>query len=965
MAKGAAKQSAGKKKIWVISGTHWDREWRYSADQSLLRLAEIIDDLLVIMEKSDDFACFLLDGGTVVIEDYLAVRPENEQRLRKLMEQKRVFSVPWYTLPEMNTVAPEALVRNLLVGQRMSREFHSGMTTGYTATSYGQLSQLPQMYAGFGLDSALTYRGTNKFQVPPICEWEGADGTRIHHIRCFDEVTRTNWFFFVHYELVLGKRPRDIGIKYDKKNLPVHMADNPMYETAFQLLYEDHRFNTDPEQMRKSLKRLARQAEPQAIGPHLLALDMEDNASPYYNLPNLIDVLNDVQDEYQIVHASLEDYKKAALAAVKGKKIPVLKGEMRYTAIEVGFNALLGGTHSSRIKLKLLNHEAERELIAMAEPLQTLAALNGDEYRRSLLDRAWLELLKNHAHDSICGAAIHEAHEDMPYRFRAARSIAREVGRKACEHLWMKMNTAKVFKEDDLTLTFFNPTLNPRKAVIPIVVDTPLPDAEDVFVEACTGAGPIMDEEPDVLTYDQFDILDEKGKPIPYKVMEVERIHVEAERKLDSNAVAYQMDRRRLLIEAEAPAMGYRTVALRPRDRIYNPDPQPRGDRPMIALPGGVLQNENLKVQINANGTFDLTDLKSGKTIAGMHWFEDNGSVGNAHQVRQPMRDFTVTSLGCAPTITLLESNTLRGVYKIDLVLPIPADADIEKRNRGNNIVELLITTWLTLTRGSRRLEIKTQFDNAARDHRLRVMLPSDVQTDMVSAESAYDVIERCFLWKDVKDNFEGHHPFQPMQSFIDLSDGKNGVALLSKGLREYEVVDDPRRTMALTLMRSHRAYMLAAKEPLSPAEYEKHFSSHSLGVHEMEYAVMFHTGDWRKGKVLNEAADFNTPWRVLQGVPKPGELPVTLSMLSVAPAEHVHLSALCQADDGKGYILRLWNSSDKTVEAKIETQLPIKSMTKVRMDESKKLGQLDKQGKAYKLKLGRKEIATLRLQMR
>ena len=65
--------------IHVISGTHWDREWRFTAEQSLLRLAELVDELMDVLESNQEYRCFLLDGGTVVMEDYLAIRPENEQ----------------------------------------------------------------------------------------------------------------------------------------------------------------------------------------------------------------------------------------------------------------------------------------------------------------------------------------------------------------------------------------------------------------------------------------------------------------------------------------------------------------------------------------------------------------------------------------------------------------------------------------------------------------------------------------------------------------------------------------------------------------------------------------------------------------------------------------------------------------------------------------------------------------------
>ena len=953
-----------RKTVWVISGTHWDREWRYTSDQSLPRLAELVDALLDILEQHPEFTCFHLDGGTIVIEDYLAVRPENEQRLRKLIEAGRIASVVWYTLPEMNIVAPEALIRNLLIGQRMANRFGGAMTSGYTATSYGQISQLPQIYSGFGLQTALSYRGTNKYQVPPICQWEGADGTQIHHIRCFDEVTRTNWFFFAHYELVLGKSPRDLRLKYDRRNLPVHMADESLYETAFQLLWEDYGFRDDPEALRAAIRHLAQQAGPQAIGDHLLALDMEDNAVPYVNLPKILAAINAAQSEYECVLAPLDTFVAAARNAVKGRTLPVHKGEFRYAAIEAGFNGLLGSTQSSRVRLKLLNHEAETDLIAVAEPLCAMAAMRGATYPHSLLERAWLALLKNHAHDSICGAAIDEAHEDMPSRFRATRMLARETSRKACEHLWSTLDTAKHFENDDLTITFFNPTPVRRLGVVPAVIDTPITDFGDLYIEPCSGAGPIIEgiDVDELVTYSFFDILDEKGRPVSHHVLEKENLTVEAERKLDSNAVVYSLVRYRMLMDVDVPPLGYRTYALRPRKRRYVTDPKPAGDRPLLATPAGGLENEYLRVAINPNGTFDLTDRKTRRTIAGMHYFADNGALKNAHQYCTPLRDVVVTSLGSAATITLVENNSLRATWRIDLTMRIPASSDLAGRDRSPHTLELPITSWLTLRRGSPRLEIRTRFDNAARDHRLRVMLPTDVRTDRVQVEAPFDVVTRNIQWDVIGDNHEGHYPFQPMQSFIDLTDGRQGVALLTKGLREYEVVDDPRRTIALTLMRSHRAYMLAKKEPLTPEEYEHNPGQHSIGMHEMEYAILPHAGDWRRGEVMRQARDFTTPWRILQGVPKPGVQPVTRSMVTVGPTEHVQLAAFYESADRDGFILRLWNSSDRSVQATLESACKLGSVEKLRMDETEVINKLRRNGKRWSIPLRKKEIATLRL---
>ena len=55
------------------------------------------------------------------------------------------------------------------------------------------------------------------------------------------------------------------------------------------------------------------------------------------------------------------------------------------------------------------------------------------------------------------------------------------------------------------------------------------------------------------------------------------------------------------------------------------------------------------------------------------------------------------------------------------------------------------------------------------------------------------------------------------------------------------------------------------------------------------------------------------------------GSLPVTQSLITLTPAAHLHLSAFCQAEDGHGFILRVWNSADTPVDAVLTTTLPIR----------------------------------------
>ena len=945
----------------VVSGTHWDREWRFTAEQSLLRLAELVDELIEIMEQKEDYKCFLLDGGTVVIEDYLNVRPENEERLRALFEAGRIQTVMWYSLPEMSSVSPEALIRNLLVGKRMADQFGGAVNSGYTATSYGQISQLAQIYAGFGMDSALSYRGTNRHQVPPVCKLESPDGTQIFHFRGFDEVTRTNWFFFPHYMLVLDKYPRDLSTKWKPSDQPVHMADGGLYETAFQLKDEGMGYNADEGKIREAIRMLGQQAEPQIVNQQLLALNMEDNAVPYDRLPQMIEACNAAQNGYHIVQSGIDDYVEACLDGLNTDEVPVLKGEMRYTLVEAGFNGLLGAVLSSRMDLKLANDLAQRELIDVAEPLSAMSSMLGGSYEHSLLHRAWLYLLKNHAHDSICGAAISQAHLDDLGLFRAVTDLARECSRKACEEMWGEIDSAGSFAEGDLTLTFFNTLPNPRKRVEQVVLDAPRPDFGNFKVEACTGVGPIVEGfDPDkMLTFQYFDIVDEEGNKIPYAILDREDIDMEVERKLDSNAAVYDILRTRLLMEVDLPAMGYRTYAVRPRLREYECNPKPNGERERIAGYDGSLENEFIKITINPNGTFDFENKETGKILPGLHAFVDDASTGNAHKHQGTLRDMAISSLCNTANLSLVENNALRGTWKIDLELLLPSHAEVNAKDRSADKIAMPISTLITLEKASRRVELKTTLSNTAKDHRLRVLFPTGIKTDYAHADSPFDVVKRCILWNDVKDNMEEFHPFQPMQRFVTLSGETDGVSFMGKGLGEYEVMDDAERTLAITLLRTSRVAMKANRGQMTPDEVKRNSGHQCLGTLECEYAITTHQGSWDTAQIPRMADDFRTPVRIIQGVPTSGRLAPSSSLIEIENSE-IQVSAFYKSEEAEGYILRLWNSADSARETRLVFSVDVQSVTVVAMDEDREITSLELSGNIVRLELERAQICTL-----
>lgn len=889
-------------KIYVISGTHWDREWRFTAEQSKVRLMKLIDNIMDILETKPSWKAFMLDGGTIIAEDYLTVRPESKDRFTKLVKEGRLLLVPWYTLPDMFLVASESIVRNLLMGRKVGREHGGVMKNAYTATSYGQPSQMPQIISGFGMKAMLFYRGLNSAAFPPVFRWRGPDGSEILVIKGFDEFTRTNFFFTAYYIAFLGKKPGDLRYRYNRWELPIHLADSEGYEFDFQVMREDSTLPEDENRYIEGVKALYELCDKYRVGNHLLALNVEDNQKPFYYLPEFIEKLNEATRkagiDAKLFQATFDEYVEDILNETDWGQLQQLEGEMRATKVTPGFGGLLGAVLSSRVNLKLLNDEVERKLILQAEPLAVFASWLGWEYPKRNLERAWKSLLANHAHDSICGAAVDQAHKDMLYRFSEARMVAEEVSRRALEHIWFNINTAGLGLSDkDLTLTFFNILPWKRSEVVWVNLDVPVelfPDGE-VF----------------------FDILDESGGEVKYEILSKRKITMRAERELDT-AVHFDVWRFQILLPVELEGFSYRTFCVKFRGRRFAVKPAPV-ERKLIAAPGGILENEFLRVEINKNGTFNVVDKETGKVYENLHYFVDTGEVGSAHITAQPRLNFDVTSLGTEAQVELVESTELRGTYRVSLTMKVPAAATLDGDARLKDwTVEIPTKYEITLTKGSRRLEIKLYLNNKARDHRLSVMFPTGADSYCAKAESVFCIEERDHRWLDVKDNLEPHFPYAPMKSFVDVSDRKGGMAFLSRGLREYRLYDDPQRTLAVTLLRTQRAYM-TANQNMDWYELEKYTGAHVLQELNYEYALLFHGPDYDEFDILREAYSFGVPIRVVQGpFNDAGAFPVSGSFLKVSGK--VAFSGAKLSEDGKGWIFRFWNPYKKKIKFELSS---------------------------------------------
>ncbi|MEU1844827.1 hypothetical protein [Micromonospora sediminicola] len=163
--------------VHVVSHTHWDREWYRPMESFRARLAELVARVCDQLDAGE-LRRFHLDGQTVTALDALAVRPDLADWIRAHAAAGRLHVGPWHVLADNQLVSGENLVRNLLAARRVAADL--GLTladVGYCPDAFGHPADLPRVLRGFGLDTALVWRG-----APPHLarfRWRAPDGSEV------------------------------------------------------------------------------------------------------------------------------------------------------------------------------------------------------------------------------------------------------------------------------------------------------------------------------------------------------------------------------------------------------------------------------------------------------------------------------------------------------------------------------------------------------------------------------------------------------------------------------------------------------------------------------------------------------------------------------------------------------------------------------------------------------------------
>ena len=898
----------------IVPHTHWDRAWYLTFQQYRYKLIEMVDDLLDLMEANpESFPSFELDGQTVVIEDYLDVRPENRERLISLVESGRLSIGPWYVLPDEYIVGGEGLVRNLIAGNRVANSFGGRSHTGYVPDPFGHVGQLPAILQGCGLDSFIFTRGAGPWvaeEAKGVFYWTAADGeTEVLAIKQVpDYPNLMAWGF--------EDRPLD---KKSSENINIDTAMAKMDR-----LLDMHRktYNWRPE--------------------HLLFGQGSDHTAPQVTLPKLITAANDnFGKKIQFKHSSFKEYVDDIKSWIGRKKMHHYQGELH----DGWDRNILSGVFSARMYLKRLNDQTMRMLGDRVEPLSATARAFGGRNRQERLNLAWREVLRTHPHDDICGCSVDAVHDDDEVLLKHAQEISLMLVEDANDDLRGAFNLHHVDR-DAVPILLHNPLPVAWSGTLPI--DIPLP-AYRCFMEPNTPLKIELSKPADGCLINTMVALTEP----------MFGLHVHADRAIN---VELPKAQGAVLVHNLPP--GIHVAHLLPGNNSQNLPGKPVKTGGRQGRTDWV-DNGLVRIQFRQDGRWDVVDASTKRTYSGVGRLEDSEDAGDSYdwsagghpcevgsgrgdkmQNRVQPLDRRICDLDSSDqrdvNITLLmETPWLTTVHvQVHWALPVRFDDSTQKRSSEEDWVT--VDHYVTLRSGSKVIEVETWMNNTCEDHRLRLCFPTGLTPKKVWSGGAYDVLSHPTSWPHDEEWEQPHVPTQHFSQFVALQDRLGGLAVLVPGSNEYETAQtdgsdglDIRVTMLRAtgwLSRDGFASRRNRAGPCYPAP-----GAQCLGQSSMKWGILPFEGLWAQAGVHEKAESFASQASLLPALPKPQlngffDQPNAKGIRgrSAAPVRFVGdgprplLSACKPAEDGEGTVIRVHNPTKHDWEGRIETDLPL-----------------------------------------
>lgn len=620
------------------------------------------------------------------------------------------------------------------------------------------------------------------------------------------------------------------------------------------------------------------------------------------NIFEVMEKLREIYPQRKFVMSRFEEVFEQIEA--QRESLAILKGEF----IDGKYMRVHRTIGSTRMDIKIAHARIENKIVNLLEPLATLAWTLGFDYHHGLLEKMWKEILKNHAHDSIGCCCSDKVHREIVARFELAEDMADNLIR-----FYMRKIADNMPQSDADKLVLFNLMPWPREEVINTTVR---------------------------LRGSQFNLRDGRGQPVPYFIRHAREIDPGL---IDRQIVHYgnydpfmEFD---IQISQIVPSMGYRTFYIEANQPGNVVTPKSKTE--------GILENAFWQIALNEDGSLRLVDKDSGVRYDRVFQIEEGSDDGDEYDYSPAKEEWAITSANAKPQYDIIhEAWQSRAIIRYEIAVPRNLSERRAKQCSGRVGVE----TVITLNHNSRRIDADINLDNQADDHRIRVLIPTPFNTDVVLADTQFGSLTRSV--KDCAMNVwqqegwkEAPVPVWNMLNYAVLQEGRNGIAVFSEGLREFEVIGEENKTFAITLL---RGVGLLGKEDLllrpgRPSGIKMPVSDSQLrGSFSCRLSLFSYIGTPVTAGVAQQARAWLTPVQCYNKIPWDAmklnkakfNVPESYSLLKMPPVGCL-ISALKKAEDRQELILRLFNPAELTsCDATVAFSRKVMTCTETMMNE-------------------------------
>ena len=696
--------------IHVIAHTHWDQEWYFTRQDSMVLASYNFADVIDTLEQDPAYCCYHLDGQMAVVDDFLAMNPDYRVRLEALVREKRIFVGPWYTQTDTYNVHGESIIRNLKYGIFAARTLGHAMQVGYLPDTFGHNAQMPMILQGCNIDNIVFWRGIDHDRHAKSSQflWRAPSGATV--IAC---------------AMAFG-----YGAAKNMRSEACHLQGKiyPMVN----LLRSRSGIND------------------------LLLPCGGDQVSIDPALPKILTIASaqsPEQDRYLI--SSLEHY--VNILREQREQFDLWEGELkspRYTRIHKTIGSV-------RYDIKKKNDEVEQFILRQLEPTIAMARHQGIPVNLSVVDTLWKKLLRSHAHDSIGGCNSDATNRDILHRLEQTEQL--------CHSLWnlvVKTLAAACAKEGNLLI--FNPLATPTQRVVKTTLYS---RAENI-----------------TMTY--------QGQPIPFYVLKRDilpggtAISLTADGECETPLPPYF--RWQVALQTPVlPSVGYLSINVEDNPAPFREPEQTKGSE---------IENAHYRLTLN-DGTLTLHDKRSGRCIPSFFTLEDCADAGDSYDF-SPLAGDTPTRCSHFTLVDRLKTPLVEKLV-VGATLLLPPDL---AGRQENTRTPLSIRLVCELRHDDPNLYVESTLENSHCDHRLRLLIGSDIHTRHAIASQPFAIIERetgCNA-----QDWQEHYREMPVdietsEGIIAIAEAGKALVVNSRGMKEFQIIGSEPATIALTLFKA------------------------------------------------------------------------------------------------------------------------------------------------------------------